>query len=285
MVTTLRLAALAAGLAPVLLSAGTASAAVYGGETSQRDPIAITLTKKGQVKTIGVMWSAQCQSGQRFDFGNVMTAAKKKPSVIGPGDNPLFAGVKKGKLSGTALGSEDFGDQGSGAIAQKFSAKLKPKTASGTWSAHMDVVDGEGKTIDSCDTGTLHWVALRGPTVYGGATTQGDPVVVITKKDRSKLDYFGFGWHASCTPDGAWHIGEEFGNFPVTAGGSFGDTFTDEYPFDDNSGKNSFTYTINGSLKKTKGSGTLSVHVAATDSSGATMRTCDTNSVHWSVAQ
>jgi hypothetical protein len=285
MSTTPRLVALAGGLALVLSLGATASAAVYGGDTAQRAPIAITLAKSGQIRTIGVMWSAQCQSGNRFDYGEILTATKKPPSVIRPGDNPLFGKVKKGRMSGTSLGSADFGAVGSGAISQKFSGKLKPNKASGSWSAHMDVVDGQGMKIDSCDTGTMRWTARRGPTVYAGSTTQGDPLVMIATKDRTRLDYFGFGWQAGCTPDGFWHVAEEFGNFPLTGSGAFGDTFTNDYPFSDGTGKNSFTYTVNGSLKKKRGSGTLSVHVATTDTSGATMQTCDSNPVRWSVSQ
>jgi hypothetical protein len=265
--------------------AGTASAAVYGGDTTQRTPFSITLTTSGQVKSIGTMWRARCQSGKTFDFGGMLTATSKAPSVIVPGDNPLLARVKGGKLSGRALGSANFGDLGSGAITQKVSGRLKPTKATGTFSAHMDVLDAEAKTIDSCGTGTFRWAAERGPNVYAGSTTQGDPVVVIARKNRSKLDLFGFGWQAGCTPDGFWHIGEEFGNFPLTTNGAFGDTFTNDYPFSDNSGKNSFTYKIDGSLKTKRGSGTLSVTVAATDSAGATTQTCDSTLVRWSVTQ
>src|SRR4051794_35929558 len=107
MSTTPRLVALVVGLAPLGL-AGPASAAVYGGDTEQSDPIAITLAKRGQVKSIGVMWTAPCQSGMRVDYGRILTASKKPPSVIGPGDNPVFAKVKKGRLSGTSLSTTDF---------------------------------------------------------------------------------------------------------------------------------------------------------------------------------
>jgi hypothetical protein len=284
MVTTPSALVLAAGLT-VALSAGNASAAVYGGETAQRAPFSITLSKRGQVKSIGTMWRARCASGKTYDFGGMLTATNKAPSVIPPGENPLLAKVKGGKLSGTALGSANFGDQGSGAITQKFSGRLKPTRASGSWSGHMEVLDDQAKTIDTCDTGTLRWVAQRGPNTYAGSTTQGDPVVVIARKDRMKLDYFGFGWQANCTPDGFWHIGEEFGNFPLTSSGAFGDTFTNEYPFDDKTGKNSFTYKIDGSLKKKRGSGTLSVHVVSNDTAGATTQTCDSTLVRWSVTQ
>jgi hypothetical protein len=275
------------GLAASLLFCTASSAAVYAGETAQNDPIAITVAKSGQVKSIAIAWSAPCTSGRGFAFGHVLTATRKRPSVIGPGDNPLFAKMKKGRLTGTALGSADFGDAGSGAIAQKFSGKFKPKTASGTWSAHMDVLDAGGSKIDSCDTGTIRWAAMHGPSAYGGSTTQGEPVVVITKKDRSDVAYLGFGWKADCAPAGSdqWHIAEEFGNFPMTGNGAFGDTFTNEFPYQDGTGKNTFTYTVSGTLGKTTGSGSFSVHVVEADSAGNPSATCDTNPVKWSVRQ
>lgn len=286
MVTAPRFVSCTLGLLVCLFWSGSAAAAVYGGETSQRDPISVTLGKTGQVKSIALVWEAHCQSGNRYTFGRVLSAVKKPPSFIGPGDNALFATLKKGKLKGNALGVADFGDQGSGGISQTFTGKFKPTRASGVWRAHMDVSDPGGSKIDTCDTGTIRWSVSTGRNVYGGSTTQGDPVVIITKKDRSRLDYFGFGWQADCTPPSDfWHISEEFGNFPLTGNGAFGDTFTQDFPYSDGSGKNSFTYTVHGSLGKRRGSGTVVVHVVESDSGGNPTTTCDTNSVKWSVSR
>jgi hypothetical protein len=284
-VTKLRLVVSAAGLVMFLISGSDASAAVYGGETSQNAPIAITLTKSGHVKSIAVAWTSRCTSGHTYNFGRVLIAVKKRPSVIPEGSNPLLATVKKGKLSGTAFGTVTLVNQMSGFITHRFSGRLKGKSASGTWRGHADVADAEGNKVDSCDSGTLHWIAARGPTAYGGSTTQGEPVVVVTSKDRSKIEYFGFGWQANCAPSGFWHIAEEFGNFPMTRSGVFGDTFTNDFPFADQTGKNSFTYRIHGSAKKSVASGSFSVHVVASDTAGATTATCDTNSVKWSARQ
>jgi hypothetical protein len=274
-------------LVVALISAGTASASVYAGETAQHAAIAITLAKNGQVKSVALNWDAACKSGSTYTFGRVLIATKKKPSIISPGDNPLLAVVKKGKLTGTAFGVADFGDTGSGAISQKFSGKFKPNGASGTLSAQMVVLDGGGTQIDTCSSGTVHWGAVHGPTAYGGSTTQGEPVVVITKKNRSKVDYFGFGWQADCLPEGSdfWHIGDELGNFPLTGNGAFGGTFSNDYPYRDGSGKNTFTYKINGSLRKKGGSGTVSVHVVEADAGGNATSTCDTTPVQWSVTR
>jgi hypothetical protein len=107
---------------------------------------------------------------------------------------------------------------------------------------------------------------------------------VLTDKLRTKVDYFGIGWHAMCTPDDFWQIPEEFGNLPLTGNGAFGSTWTQEYPFDDGSGKNSYSYTVNGSVKKGAGSGTFSAKLVQTDAAGTTTKTCDTSMVRWSVS-
>lgn len=284
--TAIALASCALGLVGCLVWSAPASAGVYGGETSQHDPISLTVGKNGHVKSIGLVWSASCQSGSTYAFGDVLMASKTRPALIGPGENALFATLAKGKLKGSSLGADDFGDQGSGAISQKFSGKVKRATATGVWRAHMDVSNPGGTKIDTCDTGTIRWGVTTGPNVYAGSTTQGEPVVIIARKDRSRVDYFGFGWRADCTPpNDFWDVAEEFGNFPLTDSGAFGDTFTTDFPYTDGSGKNSFTYNVHGSLHKKAGSGTLSTHVVESDSAGTATTTCDTNSMKWSVSR
>jgi hypothetical protein len=271
--------------AAVAVAPGPASAAVYGGSTSHHAPIAITTAKSGKLKKIAIDWIAPCTSDQSFPFGGVLVSAARMPTVIPPGINPLIGAIKKGKLTATALGSATLGEGMSAMIVQKARGTFKRTTASGTWSAHVNILDAEGNSVDSCDTGTIRWSATAGPTVYGGSTTQGEPVVIKTSKSRARIAYLGFGWGASCAPDGyAWFF-EDLGNFPLTEGGAFGDTWTNDYPFSDGSGKNSYTYTIHGALKRGRGSGTLSIGVVATDSGGATTRTCNTNTVRWSVTQ
>jgi hypothetical protein len=268
-------------------SVGASEASVYAGETAQHDPIAITVSKDGKrVQKIAVDWEARCQSGADYPFGGVLTARPKPPDVFRPGDNPLLGStVRQGKLRAFGMGAVVFDNDQSGFIRETINGRFKKSSASGTWRARMNVQDAAGTTKDTCDSGTFRWSAIRGPTSYGGSTTQGEPVVVLTTKDRSKVDYFGVGWGASCSDGGFFHIGDELGNFPLTSGGLFGDNWSSEFPFQDGSGKASFTYTVKGALKKGRGGGTFSVHRAESDTSGATTSTCDTQSVHWSVTQ
>src|SRR3954449_5233119 len=102
----------------LLCTSATASAAVYAGQTDQHAPIAITVGKNGQVKTIALDWGAQCQSGKGYTFAGVLTAAKKKPTVFNPGENPLIGKVKKGRFTAKAFGADNLGDQVGASITQ-----------------------------------------------------------------------------------------------------------------------------------------------------------------------
>ena len=268
----------------LVLAPATASAAVYAGGTSRGDPIAITLAKSGKLQKIGISWIAQCQSGRHYTFGGMLVSTRKRPSLIMPGDNPLFGSIKKNKLKATSIGALVFADGSSGSVSQRISGKLKPTYAAGTWSATIDVLDPDGNPVDRCSTGTFRWTARRGPTVYGGSTTQGEPVVVEVAPSRTRVTYFGFAWDASC-PDGSLRFAENLGNFALTEGGAFGDQWTDDYPFSDGSGKASFSYAVSGKLRKGRGSGTLSIDIEETDSGGAPVMSCHSNPVRWNVSQ
>lgn len=270
-----------------LSSTASSAASVYAGETIQADPIAITVSKDGKrVQKIAIEWYGKCTSGQFYEFGGVLTARKKAPGLLVPGDNPLLAsGLKKGRLNATSRGADNLGNGVSGSIRQSVKGRFKKSSASGTWNAHVDVLDANGAVIDSCDTGTVRWATLRGPNSYGGSTTQGEPVVVQTSRDRSRVLYFGIGWFAGCGDGGVYQKGDEMGNFPLTSGGLFGDDWTLERPFSDGSGKASYAYHLDGSLKKGRGGGTFSVQRSELDNTGATVVTCSVQNVRWSVTR
>jgi hypothetical protein len=277
--------ALTASLSVLAVAPTAASAAVYGGWTARQAPIAITLGKAGKLKKIAVDWTAPCSDGNEFPFGGVLAAVAKRPAIISPDANPMVGSVKRGRLRATAFGATPLGDQMSAAITQRVSGRVKKTSASGTWSARVDILDAGGNVVVHCQTGTFGWSTRRGPTVYGGSTTQGEPVVVETTKSRAQIKGIGFGWHASCAPDGYVSYIESFGNFPLTGSGAFGDQWTQDYPYQDGSGKNSFSYDLSGSLRRGRGSGKVSVDLTGTDASGATAFSCHTNRVVWSVSQ
>jgi hypothetical protein len=124
----------------------------------------------------------------------------------------------------------------------------------------------------------------HGPTIYGGSTTQGDPVVVEISPSRTSVSYFGFVWDADC-PGGSFRVPEALGAFPLTEGGAFGKSWTDEYTFSDGTGKASFDYALAGTLRKARGGGTISVDYTETDTAGTPTLSCHSGTVRWSVTQ
>ena len=185
-----------------------------------------------------------------------------------PGSDVLRGGIKKNRLKASSVGALVFADGSSGEVRQRIRGKLTPTYATGTWSATIDVLDPGGTVVDVCNTRVFRWSARRGPTVYGGSTTQGEPVVVEVSPSRTSVSYFGFAWDADC-PDGSFRLSDALGNFALTEGGAFGKGWTDEYAFSDGSGKASFKYAIAGTLRKGRGGGTISADYTETDTAGA----------------
>ena len=68
--------------------------------------------------------------------------------------------------------------------------------------------------------------------------------------------------------------------FPVSRGGSFGDTFSDDFKLDDG-GTRTFAYDLSGDLGASRASGTFRVQIADKDPAGATTDTCDTTLQRW----
>jgi hypothetical protein len=268
----------------VVLAPAAASAAVYGGAATGGDPIAITVAKSGKLKKIGVVWTAQCESGQRYTYGGILVSAAKRPSVLLPGADVLLGGIKKHKLKARSVGALVFANGSSGQVTQQISGKLTRTYAAGSWRARIDMLDPEGQIVDVCTTGLFRWSARRGPTVYGGSTTQGEPVVVEVSPDRTRVSYFGFGWDGDCG-DGSINFSQALGSFPLTEGGAFGDRWTDGYSFRDGSGKASYDLAFAGTLRKGRGGGTISADYTETDTAGATTFSCRSGTVRWSVTQ
>jgi hypothetical protein len=268
----------------VVLAPAAASAAVYGGAVTGGDPIAITVAKSGKLKRIGIAWTAHCGSGQQYTYGGILVPAAKKPSVLVPGSDVMLGGIKKNKLTASSVGALVFADGFSGEVTQRISGKLTPTFAVGSWRASIDVLDPEGRVVDVCKTGLLRWSARRGPTVYGGSTTQGEPVVVEVSPDRTRVSYFGFGWEGDCG-DGSIGFSQALGNFALTEGGAFEDRWTNDYPFSDGSGKATYNYAFAATLRKGHGGGTISADYTETDTAGATTLSCRTGTVRWNVTQ
>jgi hypothetical protein len=124
-------------------------------------------------------------------------------------------------------------------------------------------------------------LATRSPgRVFGGSSSQEEPVVVRVDAKRKRVSDMLAGWQSStCAPDGFLRFGERFTDFPLHAGG-FSGSWDESYPRD-GGGTMKYAYALTGKVKRTSASGTPHVGVTGTDAAGATTLTCDSGSVTW----
>jgi hypothetical protein len=269
--------ALLLAAAPPALAANT----VFGGSTDAGEPIVLNGDQPAkQLRSAVIAVEAKCSEGT-FPF--VLAVAPKKASPgFTPGPHDLIMVRNgKGRFAGVAGGGVDLGDSFALATAS-LSGKLKAKGASGVLKLDISIVDKQtNNERESCHSGALRWAASHSPgRVYGGRSSQGEPVVVRLDAKRRKVTDVLAGWEsASCTPEGFMRFGERFTNFPLHAG-HFGGTWDQPFATDDG-GKIDYAYALAGKVAKRTTSGTLHVGVTGTDATGATTLTCDTGSVTW----
>jgi hypothetical protein len=284
----LRLTAAAGATAAVLALPVTASAAdaVYGGATSAEDPIVVKADSAATVlRSIVISWRAPCSDGAGYPGGGVLTPVKPTAGFAPGSDELLISRNAKGRFKGTRLGAADLGPAVSATVVE-IEGKLSAARASGTLSATVKISDKTtGAAIMSCDTGRLRWVATRAPgIVYGGATSQGEPLVVRLNASRKRVNDVRLTWRAPCSPSGGFfRIADHWGNFPVKGTGSFGTPFTQEFAMDAG-GKRRFDAAIAGRVGRTSAKGTVQVKIAETDVNGVAADSCDTGAVTWKAA-
>ena len=274
-------AAAAAAAAP---SPAFAAGAGYGGSTSTGAAIVINADKQARtLRSAVVSWTAACDDGRRFPV-----AAPLKAVAAEPGFQPGFREIAtsrngKGRFAGTQLGGMDMGDLAA-ALSARYAGKLSAKRASGTLDATITVIDKASQnTVTTCRTGSVRWSATRSPgRVFGGSTSQDNPIVVRLDAKRRKVANLLFGWDSStCKPDDVFlSVNEQFGGFPL-GGGRFGDAF-DQFYAPDGGGEGKASYDITGRVAAKRASGSLRVTLAEKDPAGATTVACDSGTVPWS---
>ena len=258
--------------------------AVFGGTATGGAPIVIRTDAKTQVlKSIAISWDASCADGRYFGAGDEL-APVEPVEGFSPGPRELLTSRNaKGRFAGSQLAGRDLGDAVA-AIAVQVSGKVSAKGSTGTISAVVKIVDkATGTEITSCDTRKLSWSAARAPgTVYGGVTSQGEPIVLrLAATGRTVSDVITT-WHAPCGDAGFLRSPDHFIQFPVKSTGRFGNPFTSDHAMDAGA-KRHVDYDIKGRVGKTAAKGTLQVKVTDTDATGAAT-TCDSGGVSWKVA-
>lgn len=286
-ITLVRCAGALGAVALTLATAPSAFAAgsVFGGSTNDGDPIVLNGDGAAkQLKSAVIAAEAKCDNGMYWPLSVKVTPAKPSPGFDPGGRDLVVSRNAKGKFDGVVLGGADLGDA-FGVVTTKLGGKLKARKASGTISVDVSIIDkASNQQTASCQTGSVKWAATRSPgRVYGGSSSQEEPIVLRLDAKRKKVSDILAGWEsATCTPDNFLRFADRFTNFPLHAG-SFGDAFDQTYDGPDG-GKRTYAYAIDGKVGRRSAKGTLHVGVTGTDAAGATTLSCDTGSVSWKAA-
>jgi hypothetical protein len=283
----LRSAGALGALALTLATAPSAFAAgsVFGGATGGDEPIVLTGDRAAKkLKSAVIATESKCDDGMYFPFSAKVTPVKPDPGFDAGARDLVVDRNAKGRFSGAVTTAYDLGDSVA-LVETTLSGKLKAKRASGSISTDVGIVDAGSSTPSvSCHSGRVSWSATRSPgRVYGGTSSQEEPVVVRLDAKRKKVSDVLASWEtAVCTPDNFLRFPDRFTNFPLHAG-SFGDSFDQTYDGPDGA-KRAFAYTVNGRVGRRSATGTLHVGVTQTDAAGATTLSCDTGNVTWKAA-
>ena len=118
--------------------------------------------------------------------------------------------------------------------------------------------------------------------MYGGATSQGEPIVLRVAAARRRVDDVLTTWKAPCGEAGYFRVPDRFVDFPVKSTGRFGNPFSNDATGADGT-KRHFDFAVAGRLGKAGAKGTLQVKVTETDPAGV-VTNCDSGNVTWKVA-
>ena len=261
------------GLMLLALPAEAGAARVYAGwlDTPGWDNamVARTASRGTPVRSMVLGFPVSCRDGSLYVFHadvGVVRSGSSQRGVLVPSRNRggRFAAVYRGRgLIG------DYIVAGKLAISGTF----RRRAASGRLRLTSDVIDPQtNERLTTCGSTRLTWKLRRHPRwIYGGATSQGEPVAVFLSKDRSKVREIGIGWHSGCSDSSFIDIPDAFTNFAIRAG-KFGDT----WGFTDRETSADFEYHLKGQITRRAAHGAFEVDAFLPDG-----RSCRTGELTW----
>src|ERR1700754_303940 len=193
-------------LAVAAIAAATAAAPAHakegvdGGTTSSGDAIVLKTDEAGiKLNSVIVSWGAKCSNGFNFPAGGELAAAASVPGFV-PGASELLTSVNgKGRFAGTQRAGADLGEN-SAVVVVKVAGKLKAAKATGTLAADVTVSNKATMAKTATCKARVTWRAARRPgLIYGGKTSQDQPVVLRLDAPRRKVTDVLATWFAPCT--------------------------------------------------------------------------------------
>jgi hypothetical protein len=163
-------------------------------------------------------------------------------------------------------------------MSATLAGAFTPGSASGKVAVNFIRIDAtSGDVVAQCAR-NFKWKALRNPgVVYGGKTSQDEPVVVELAANRKRVSHAHLGWYADCERDVWWseaHDEFDLKPFPISASGAFTKVFSVNYG-DGTTEVERFA----GKVGRTKASGTFRADISLPTEAGP--NPCTSGQVSW----
>ena len=265
----LSLIAMTAALLSAPASAGASTVIYSGTTTSDQYPLVVTVSGS-RIVGLSSMWRAVCSSGRGYSYGKVVSLAKA----------PIA--IKGGRFSGSVTVPETLGGGQTALSTVLLKGTIKGSRIAGTMTGATAVGSDPKGPDDTCAVTNLNFSLLHKPgTEYGGATSQGLPVVVELGNGGRAVRHLHVGWRETCTSGDAFQFADFLSGGALTAG-RFGGTFSTNETRSAG-GTIVSDYAISGKLSKAAGSGSLKLTITLKDAAGATEDTCGTSALTFRV--
>jgi hypothetical protein len=275
------LAAAAIGAAPAR------AATTFGGYTSTapNQPIVVT-ADAGRTKVLSVVfsWSTGCSDDARH---GVFDAAELTAAPGAPGAGATLGTSRNGggRFAGVSERTVTLADGLTANVRLTISGTLGRRSATGTYSAEV-VTIGDAPAAGVCDKVDQRWKASSDAGwIYGGSTSQGQPLVLRLNDRRTSVADLIVGWGVPrCRPESFgfnWQLGDWLSDFAI-AHGRFGDNFSQRYHL--KSGSDAlFDYDVAGTILRGPGTarGTFSARESLLLFSAPAMLVCDSGDLTW----
>lgn len=269
-----------AGAMLVCPSAEGASRSVFGGSTEDDAPIVLVSDgPRKHLRAVVITAVSRCADGRVVVNHGEFTPGASRLGFTSSPTGLVMSRNAGGRFAGRHVDVPAPGDDARGTL--ELSGRLGKAGATGTMTVSWELIDPSGAVTTTCTTGAISWNAPRRQgTVYGGVTSQDEPVVVRLNRRRTRVEHFRIGWRAElCNPSGLFRGIDDLVRFPIGRTSKFGDRFTSTEPT--SSGLVTTDYDLKGRVKPRVSTGTFQAHVV---SASDTAFECDTGVVKWRAA-
>ena len=278
--TTATLFVLIVGLAAT--APASARPAVYAGLVTKGEPVVVTADAGAtQLRTLVIGTVLACADGSWVPVNGELYSGA--PAGLPGQPSPLTMSLNEGgRFAGRYTTSVPSARE-TLALTIDVAGSLTARGARGSFTADAIITGSDGAPLTTCSSGTIGFIANRRPgVIFGGATTQSEPLYVQLNRRTHRMTYFTFSWSASCTSHAYrhWELDGWHAVLRTSLGGSFARTF-ERNMADPDGHTATFSYGVSGRVRQLTAKGSLWARLVVRDTDDEPMETCASGPLAW----